>query len=82
MRNQDYVIKNGKFIGQFEQMYRESSEIPWHQDETSHAVFSNMDSDMDSDIRYCDTVTYALTSSIQNGCRHWMRPRIFHQPSC
>ncbi|PJE57926.1 MAG: hypothetical protein COU81_03425 [Candidatus Portnoybacteria bacterium CG10_big_fil_rev_8_21_14_0_10_36_7] len=27
----DFVIKNGKFIGEFEQMYRKSKEIPWHQ---------------------------------------------------
>lgn len=28
----DFVIKNGKLIGEFEQMYKKSSEIPWHQD--------------------------------------------------
>ncbi|MBI4331620.1 MAG: methyltransferase domain-containing protein [Chloroflexi bacterium] len=28
----DYVIKNGKFIGQFDQMYRNVAD-PWHQDE-------------------------------------------------
>ena len=42
MRYQDYVIKDGKFIGKFEEMYQESSEIPWHQDETSHAIFSDI----------------------------------------
>lgn len=29
----DYVIKNGKLIGEFDQMYRKSGNIPWHQDE-------------------------------------------------
>ncbi len=29
----DYVIKNGKLIGEFEQMYKNSAGIPWHQDE-------------------------------------------------
>jgi len=28
----DFVIKNGKLIGEFEQMYQKSKEIPWHQD--------------------------------------------------
>jgi SAM-dependent methyltransferase len=29
----DYVIKNGKLIGEFEQMYKKSETIPWHQNE-------------------------------------------------
>jgi SAM-dependent methyltransferase len=29
----DYVIKNGRLIGEFEQMYRKSRNVPWHQDE-------------------------------------------------
>ena len=33
MKYQDYVIKDGTLIGNFEEMYHESSEIPWHQDE-------------------------------------------------
>ena len=28
----DFVIKDGKLIGEFEQMYRKSEEVPWHQD--------------------------------------------------
>jgi len=28
----DYVIKDGKLIGEFEQMYIKSQVIPWHQD--------------------------------------------------
>ena len=28
----DFVIKDGKFIGEFEQMYVKSKDIPWHQD--------------------------------------------------
>jgi SAM-dependent methyltransferase len=28
----DYVIKDGVFIGKFEEMYKKSKEIPWHQD--------------------------------------------------
>ena len=28
----DYVIKDGKLVGEFEQMYKNSSDVPWHQD--------------------------------------------------
>ena len=39
----DYVFKKGRFIGKFEDMYRHSSEIPWHQDKTAYSVFSDID---------------------------------------
>lgn len=39
----NYVFKDGKFIGAFEEMYRYSAEIPWHQDETAYKVFSDID---------------------------------------
>lgn len=29
----DYVFKDGKFVGEFDSMYRNSNTIPWHQDE-------------------------------------------------
>ena len=29
----DYVFRDGKLLGEFEEMYRNSSSIPWHQDE-------------------------------------------------
>jgi hypothetical protein len=29
----DYVIKNRRLIGEFDQMYRKSRNTPWHQDE-------------------------------------------------
>lgn len=29
----DYVIKDGKFVGEFEQMYQNSEDTPWHQDQ-------------------------------------------------
>ena len=32
----DYVIKNGSFVGKFEEMYQNSSNIPWHQDDTAN----------------------------------------------
>lgn len=41
-RYQDFVFRDGKFVGQFEQMYRSSAEVPWHQDETANAIFSDI----------------------------------------
>lgn len=41
-RYQDYVIRDGKYIGQFEDMYQNAAEIPWHQDETVNAIFSDL----------------------------------------
>lgn len=29
----DYVFRDGKFVGEFEDMYRNSATTPWHQDE-------------------------------------------------
>jgi 2-polyprenyl-3-methyl-5-hydroxy-6-metoxy-1,4-benzoquinol methylase len=39
-RHQDYVIRDGKYIGWFEDMYRNTAEVPWHQNETVSAIFS------------------------------------------
>lgn len=35
MKYQDYVIKDGRFVGKFEEMYQDFSD-PWHQSEISH----------------------------------------------
>lgn len=32
----DFVIKGGKLIGEFDQMYQKSKGIPWHQDEQAN----------------------------------------------
>lgn len=39
----DYVFKNGKFVGMFEEMYRNVEDVPWHQDKTAYWVFSDID---------------------------------------
>lgn len=41
-RYQDYVIADGKYIGKFEDMYKNSAEVPWHQDKTVNAIFSDI----------------------------------------
>lgn len=39
----DYVFSEGKFVGKFEDMYKNSRVIPWHQDQTAEAIFSDID---------------------------------------
>ena len=34
----DYVIKDGKLVGEFEQMYANSATIPWHQNEQDNWI--------------------------------------------
>jgi SAM-dependent methyltransferase len=41
-RYQDYVFRDGRFVGAFDDMYRHSSEVPWHQDQTVNAIFSDL----------------------------------------
>jgi SAM-dependent methyltransferase len=41
-RYQDYVIRDGRFIGKFEEMYQNSTDVPWHQDKTVNAIFSDL----------------------------------------
>lgn len=38
----DYVFKDGRLVGEFDAMYRNSNETPWHQDESAFAFFSTM----------------------------------------
>lgn len=38
----DYVIKDKRLVGRFDDMYRHAAEIPWHQDETANAIFSDL----------------------------------------
>jgi SAM-dependent methyltransferase len=39
----DSVFKDGKFIGRFDEMYRYSKDIPWHQDKLAYEIFSEID---------------------------------------
>jgi hypothetical protein len=34
----DYVFCEGKLVGEFEEMYRNSASTPWHQDEQKHWI--------------------------------------------
>ncbi len=53
----DYVFKNGKRVHKFDEMYRYSRDVPWHQDTTAFAVFSEIDLAILKQYRYrtiCD----------------------------
>lgn len=39
----DYVFKDGRFVGDFEGMYRHSKEIPWHQDKMAYDLCADVD---------------------------------------
>ena len=34
----DYVFRNGELVGEFEEMYRNSTTTPWHQDEQENWI--------------------------------------------
>jgi hypothetical protein len=34
----DYVFRKGKLVAEFEEMYRNSATVPWHQDEQEHWI--------------------------------------------
>lgn len=40
---QDYVFQDGRFIGDFEAMYRESAEVPWRQDTLAAEFYVDLD---------------------------------------
>ncbi len=39
----DYVFKDGRLLGQFDEMYRNSKEVPWLQDKTANKLFVDLD---------------------------------------
>ncbi len=59
-RYQDYVIKNGEFIGKFEEMYQKFDD-PWHQKE--YQIKSYMKYAVDMSIK-----KYGLKSLLEVGC--------------
>ncbi len=41
-RYQGYVIRVRQYIGRFEEIYCNTAEVPWHQDEAVSAIFSDL----------------------------------------
>jgi SAM-dependent methyltransferase len=38
----DFIFENGQLVGQFDEMYRDANEIPWHQDKTVNSWWSDV----------------------------------------
>lgn len=60
MRYQDYVIKEGKFVGEFEKMYQECDD-PWHQTKEAEISYSRMDT-------VCSIRRFGLKNILEVGC--------------
>lgn len=52
----DYVFREGKLVGEFEAMYRNSEGIPWHQDEQESWVDVRLTSEMLRDVGSYDEI--------------------------
>ena len=75
----DYIFKDGKLLGKFEEMYRNSSSTPWHQDQAALqipvdldlAIINHFSSKIKAD-RFCDLgcglgfITERIQSSLKN----------------
>lgn len=46
----DYVFRDGQLVGEFEQMYRNSATVPWHQDEQADWMDVRLTKEMIRDI--------------------------------
>lgn len=46
----DYVFRNGKLLGQFEEMYQNSATTPWHQDQQDNWIDVRLTNQMFRDI--------------------------------
>ena len=52
----DYVFRDGKLVGEFEAMYRNSEGTPWHQDEQENWVDVRLTAEMMRDIAPFDEI--------------------------
>jgi len=52
----DYVFRDGKLVGEFEAMYRNSEVTPWHQDEQENWVDVRLTGEMLRDIKPYDEI--------------------------
>ncbi len=64
MRYQDYVIRDGVLVGDFDEMYRLSDTIPWNQDATAYSTVAELD------LRIISAMNslFDFTSVIDVGC--------------
>ena len=59
---QDFVIKDGKFVGQFDEMYK-AFDDPWHQSEPEHNALSPS-----RNIAMLNMARYRVRSVVEFGC--------------
>ncbi len=52
----DYVFREGKLVAEFEEMYRNSAAIPWHQDEQEHWIDVRLTKEILQDIGRFDQI--------------------------
>jgi hypothetical protein len=52
----DYVFRNGKLVGEFEEMYRNSATTPWHQDEQENWIDVRLTKQMLRDLGRFDAI--------------------------
>jgi SAM-dependent methyltransferase len=52
----DYVFRQGKLVGEFEDMYRNSATIPWHQDEQANWLDVRLTGEMLRDLGSYDEI--------------------------
>ena len=53
----DYSIKDGKLIGKFEDMYRYSAQVPWHQDKIIERYYGRI---------YLNVIEYAFEKKVKS----------------
>jgi hypothetical protein len=52
----DYVFSNGKLVGEFDEMYRNSACVPWHQDEQEHWIDVRLTKELLQDLGRFDQI--------------------------
>lgn len=52
----DYVFRDGKLVGEFEEMYRHSANVPWHQDEQAGWIDVRLTAEMLRDVAGYDEI--------------------------
>lgn len=52
----DYVFRDGKLVGEFEEMYRHSAGVPWHQDEQADWMDVRLTAEMLRDLGGYDEI--------------------------
>jgi hypothetical protein len=52
----DYVFRDGRLVGEFEEMYRNSSTLPWHQDEQANWMDVRLTKELIRDIGYLSEI--------------------------